>query len=113
MCNTGPYVGPVIELILSLSFVQATSNLCWWHCFLLVEERQLEQYPSLPRSPAQKFHGWAFEVGTTLVHLTDYLLDIAKMNDSLDGAREGCTLIENTLKRKQLSVNYDKSKFIL
>ena len=36
--------------------------------------------------------------------------DIAKMNDELKDTRIGCEKIDNTLKRKQLSVNYDKSK---
>ena len=27
--------------------------------------------------------------------------DITRMNDTLEGTREGCTLISNTLKRKQ------------
>ena len=39
--------------------------------------------------------------------------DITKMNDNLAKAREGCVMLDNTLKRKQLSVNYDKSKFML
>ena len=39
--------------------------------------------------------------------------DIAKMNDNLEKARAGCVMLDNTLKRKQLSVNYDKSKFML
>ena len=39
--------------------------------------------------------------------------DIAKMNDNLIKAREGCILLDDTLKRKQLSVNYDKSKYML
>ena len=39
--------------------------------------------------------------------------DISKMNDKLEDARAGCEKIDNTLKRKQLSVNYDKSKFLI
>ena len=39
--------------------------------------------------------------------------DISKMNDNLKQAREGCEKIDETLKRKQLSVNYDKSKFLV
>ena len=35
------------------------------------------------------------------------------MNDTLEQAREGCQKIDETLKRKQLSVNYDKSKFLV
>ena len=39
--------------------------------------------------------------------------DISKMNDTLEQAREGCRLIDDTLSQKQLSVNYDKSKYLL
>ena len=39
--------------------------------------------------------------------------DISKLNDKLEQAREGCAKIDNTLKKKQLSVNYDKSKFLI
>ena len=39
--------------------------------------------------------------------------DVSKMNDNLEQARRGCSKIDETLKRKQLSVNYDKSKFIV
>ena len=39
--------------------------------------------------------------------------DISKMNDNLNQAREGCEKIDETLKKKQLSVNYDKSKFLV
>ena len=39
--------------------------------------------------------------------------DISKMNDTLEDARSGCEKIDDTLKRKQLSVNYDKSKYLL
>ena len=39
--------------------------------------------------------------------------DISKMNDNLKQARIGCRKIDETLKRKQLSVNYDKSKFVI
>ena len=39
--------------------------------------------------------------------------DISKANDTLEQAREGCEKIDETLKRKQLSVNYDKSKFLI
>ena len=35
------------------------------------------------------------------------------MNYKLEDARAGCEKIENTLKRKHLSVNYDKSKFLI
>ena len=39
--------------------------------------------------------------------------DIAKMNSHIGDARIGCELIDETLKKKQLSINYDKSKYIL
>ena len=39
--------------------------------------------------------------------------DNSKMNDRLEDARSGCDMIDDTLKRKQLSVNYDKSKYLL
>ena len=39
--------------------------------------------------------------------------DIGKFNDSVDEARDGTKQIDNTLKRKLLSVNYDKSKYLL
>ena len=35
------------------------------------------------------------------------------MNDNLGQARDACNKIDNMLKRKQLSVNYDKSKFLI
>ena len=35
------------------------------------------------------------------------------MNDSLPQARIGCNKIDEILKRKQLSVNYDKSKYLI
>ena len=39
--------------------------------------------------------------------------DISKINDKLDQAREGCEKLDEMLKSKQLSVNYDKSKYIV
>ena len=39
--------------------------------------------------------------------------DISKMNNGIEQAREGCKKIDNTLKGKLLSVNYDKSKYLL
>ena len=41
--------------------------------------------------------------------------DISKTNDKLEDARgrAGCEKIDDTLKRKQLSVNYDKSKYLI
>ena len=39
--------------------------------------------------------------------------DISKMNENLDQAREGCIMIDRTLKQKLLSLNYDKSRFLI
>ena len=39
--------------------------------------------------------------------------DISKINYKLEDARAGCEKIDNTIKRKQLSVNYDRSKFLI
>ena len=39
--------------------------------------------------------------------------DVSKMNDTLEDARLGCKMIDDTLRRKQLSVNYDKSNYLL
>ena len=39
--------------------------------------------------------------------------DISKINDTLEDAHLGCKMIDDTLRRKQLSVNYDKSKYLL
>ena len=39
--------------------------------------------------------------------------DISRVNDTLKDARKGCKMLDNTLKRKLLSVNYDKSKFLV
>ena len=33
------------------------------------------------------------------------------MSDKVEDARSGCDLIDDTLKRKQLLVNYNKSKY--
>ena len=39
--------------------------------------------------------------------------DISKMNDTLEQAREGCKRIDKTLQQKLLSLNYDKSNFLI
>ena len=39
--------------------------------------------------------------------------DIAKLNSKVEDAREGCIRIDETLKKKRLSVNYGKSKYII
>ena len=57
-----------------------------------------------------------FRVNTStilgLMHLNSLIMqdDISKMNDRLEDAKYGCDKIDNTLKRKQLSVNYDKGR---
>ena len=50
-----------------------------------------------------------------IIPLNSFIMqdDINKMNDTLEDARSGCEKIDDTLKRKQLSVNYDKSKYLL
>ena len=50
------------------------------------------------------------EVGINTVIFQD---DIGKLNNTTNDAREGANKIEETLKRKLLSVNYDKSKYLL
>ena len=51
----------------------------------------------------------------TVDQLSSHLMrdDISKMNDTLEQAREGCRLIDDTLRKKQVSVNYNKSKYLL
>ena len=39
--------------------------------------------------------------------------DISKMNDRLEDIRSRCDKIDDTLKQKQLYVNYDKSKYLI
>ena len=39
--------------------------------------------------------------------------DISKLNDTLQQTREGCQKIDRTLQSKLLSLNYDKSKFLV
>ena len=49
------------------------------------------------------------------MHLNSLIMqdNISKMNDRLEDARSGCDKIDDTLKRKQLSVNYVKSKYLI
>ena len=49
------------------------------------------------------------------MHLNSLIMqdDISKMNDRLEEARSVCDKIDDTLKRKQLSVNCDKSMYLL
>ena len=39
--------------------------------------------------------------------------DISKLNDNLNEARRGCSLIHETLAQKQLSINNDKCKYLI
>ena len=52
-------------------------------------------------------------IGSVKLNTLVFQDDIAKMNDNLGQARDACTKIDIMLKRKQLSVNYDKSKFLI
>ena len=52
-------------------------------------------------------------IGTLGLNSLIFQDDISKLNDNLDQAREACQKIDRILKRKQLSVNYDKSKFLI
>ena len=52
-------------------------------------------------------------IGSRKLNTLVFQDDIAKMNDNLGQARDACTKIDIMLKRKQLSVNYDKSKFLI
>ena len=52
-------------------------------------------------------------VGSQRLNTLIFQDDISKMNDNLKQAKEGCDRIDETLKKKLLSVNYDKSKFLL
>ena len=53
------------------------------------------------------------KIGKVKLNTVIFQDDIGKFNDLLDDARSGTQQIDNTLKRKLLSVNYDKSKYIL
>ena len=39
--------------------------------------------------------------------------NIFKMNDTMEQARRGAKMFDDMLRKKQLSVNYEKSKYIL
>ena len=51
-------------------------------------------------------------IGTLPLNAVVMQDDIAKLNDNLEQARDGCDKILNTLMRKQLSVNHDKCKYL-
>ena len=42
-----------------------------------------------------------------------YQDDVGKVNDKVDQSRIGCAKIDDTLKRKKLSINYSKSKVLI
>ena len=42
-----------------------------------------------------------------------YQDDVGKLNDKVEQSRVGCAKIDDTLKRKKLSINYGKSKFLV
>ena len=52
-------------------------------------------------------------IGTLPLNAVVMQDDIAKLNDSIGQARDGCNKIHNTLMRKQLSVNHDKCKYLI
>ena len=52
-------------------------------------------------------------IGTLPLNAVVMQDDIAKLNDNLEQARDGCDKILNTLMRKQLSVNHDKCKYLI
>ena len=56
------------------------------------------------------FSTWIGKLGLCCLIFQD---DIGKLNDNLDQVREGCEKIDETLKGKRLSLNYDKSKYII
>ena len=59
---------------------------------------------------ANEFSTWIGELGLCCLIFQD---DIGKLNDTLKEVREGCNKIDETLKGKLLSLNYDKSKFVI
>ena len=52
-------------------------------------------------------------IGEVLLNTLIFQDDISKMNDNIDQSKEGCEKIDRTLKSKLLSVNYDKSKYLI
>ena len=53
------------------------------------------------------------DIGTLPLNAVVMQDDIAKMNDNLEQARDGCNKIHNTLMRKQLSVNHEECKYMI
>ena len=62
-----------------------------------------------------KYYRLWFKLRLGLMHLNSLIMqdDIRKMNDRLEDTRSGCYKIDDTLNRKHLSVNYDKSKCLI
>ena len=52
-------------------------------------------------------------IGTLPLNAVVMQDDIAKLNDNIEQARDGCNKIHSTLTRKQLSVNHDKCKYLI
>ena len=53
------------------------------------------------------------QIGTLPINAVVMQDDIAKLNDNLVQARDGCNKIHDTLMRKQLSINHDKCKYLI
>ena len=53
------------------------------------------------------------EIGELKLNSLVFQDDISKLSNKLKDAREGCKRIDDMLKRKLLSVNYDKSKYVI
>ena len=52
-------------------------------------------------------------IGTLPLNAVVMQDDIAKLNDNIEQARDGCNKIHDTLVRKQLSVNQDTCKYLI
>ena len=52
-------------------------------------------------------------IGTQKLNSLVFQDDISKMNDNVDQAREGTKKIDITLRKKLLSANYDKSRYLI
>ena len=58
-------------------------------------------------------YNYTASIGNVLLHALIFQDDISKMNDTIAQAKESCQIIDETLKKKLLRVNYDKSKYII
>ena len=56
---------------------------------------------------------YSTKIGDLILHTLIFQDDIAKLNDNIEDARKGCNKIDETLKQKLLSTNYDKSKYLI